>query len=173
MSRIERIFRTAFRAAFPKVQLANLIRRGLIVGNNFNVQEGVSIHFGCYWLISIGNDVTLAPRVSNIVHDASTKGALGKTRVGKVKVGNRVFIGESSIILPGVTIGDDVVIGAGSVVTRDIPDGVIACGNPCRVIGKMEEFIERKKTEMYRLPKFRRRIHRKEECDMGNEERNG
>ena len=47
-----------------------------------------------------------------------------------------MWIGGGAIILPGVTIGDNVVIGAGSVVTKDIPDNVVAVGNPCRVIRK-------------------------------------
>jgi maltose O-acetyltransferase len=145
MRRIERILRTAYRVMFPSTPLKGLVRRGLVVGKNFNVQEEVRLDVGCCWHISIGDDVTLAPRVSIIAHDASTKVALGKTRVGKVRIGNRVFVGASSIILPGVTIGDDVVIGAGSVVTRDIPSGVVASGNPCRVIGRVDEFIERKK----------------------------
>ena len=49
-------------------------------------------------------------------------------------MGNNVWIGGGAIILPGVTIGDNVVIGAGSIVTKDIPDNVIAAGNPYRVI---------------------------------------
>ena len=51
-----------------------------------------------------------------------------------ITVGNRVWIGGGSTILSGVTIGDDSVIGAGSVVSHDIPSGVLAAGNPCRVI---------------------------------------
>lgn len=51
-----------------------------------------------------------------------------------VHIGNRVWIGAGAIVLPGVTIGDDTVIGAGSVVTKDIPSGVVAVGNPCRVL---------------------------------------
>lgn len=56
-----------------------------------------------------------------------------------IKVGNNVWIGGHVTVLPGVTIGDDVIIGAGSVVNRDIPSGVIAAGNPCRVIRKITE----------------------------------
>lgn len=56
-----------------------------------------------------------------------------------VHIGNRVWIGAGSIILPGVTIGDDTVIGAGSVVTKDIPSGVVAVGNPCRVMRRISE----------------------------------
>lgn len=56
-----------------------------------------------------------------------------------VHIGNRVWIGAGSIILPGVTIGDGSVIGAGSVVTRDVPAGVVAVGNPCRVLREISE----------------------------------
>lgn len=56
-----------------------------------------------------------------------------------VHIGNRVWIGAGAIILPGVTIGDDSVIGAGSVVTKDIPSGVVAVGNPCRVLREINE----------------------------------
>ena len=56
-----------------------------------------------------------------------------------MKVGNNVWIGGNVTVLPGVSIGDDSVIGAGSVVTKDIPENVIAAGNPCRVIRKITE----------------------------------
>ncbi len=56
-----------------------------------------------------------------------------------IKVGNNVWIGAGTTVLGGVTIGDDTVIGAGSVVTRDIPSGVIACGVPCRVLRSITE----------------------------------
>lgn len=56
-----------------------------------------------------------------------------------IHIGNRVWIGAGAIILPGVTIGDDSVIGAGSVVTKDIPPGVVAVGNPCRVLREISE----------------------------------
>lgn len=56
-----------------------------------------------------------------------------------ITVGNDVWIGAHVVVLPGVTIGDEVVIGAGSVVNRDIPSGVIAAGNPCKVIRKITE----------------------------------
>ena len=56
-----------------------------------------------------------------------------------ISVGDRVWIGGNAVILPGVTIGRDTVIGAGSVVTRDIPAGVLAVGNPCRVLREITE----------------------------------
>lgn len=56
-----------------------------------------------------------------------------------IKVGNNVWFGGNVVVLPGVTIGDNTVIGAGSVVTKDIPSNVIAAGNPCKVIRKISE----------------------------------
>lgn len=56
-----------------------------------------------------------------------------------VHIGNNVWIGAGAVILPGITIGDDSVIGAGSVVTKDIPAGVVAVGNPCRVLREIGE----------------------------------
>jgi galactoside O-acetyltransferase len=56
-----------------------------------------------------------------------------------VRIGNNVWIGSNAVILPGITIGDNSVIGAGSVVTHDIPENVIAVGNPCRVLRNINE----------------------------------
>ena len=56
-----------------------------------------------------------------------------KTQTLPVHIGNYTWIGGGSVILPGVTIGDNVVIGAGSVVTKSIPDNAVACGNPCQI----------------------------------------
>lgn len=56
-----------------------------------------------------------------------------------VHIGKNVWIGANAVVLPGITIGDDVVIGAGSVVTKDIPAGVVAIGNPCRVLRQVGE----------------------------------
>ena len=56
-----------------------------------------------------------------------------------VRIGRNCWIGAGAIILPGVTVGDNVVVGAGSVVTRDLPDSVVAVGNPCRVLREVGE----------------------------------
>lgn len=106
------------------------------------------------WHITIGDNVTLAPRVYILAHDASTKRALNYTRVGKVTIGNNVFVGASSIILPGVVIGDNVIIGAGSVVSRDIPENSIAVGNPIKVIDTYDNYMKKRKDEMDIFPCF-------------------
>jgi len=128
-------------------------RRGLKVGKNLFL-GGSYLDLGLLHLITIGDDVTLAGRVTVLAHDASMNEWLGYSKIGKVVIGNRVFIGYGSIVLPGVTIGDDAVIGAGSVVTQDIPSRMVATGNPAEVKGTLEEFLDRKKKELDTLPVF-------------------
>ena len=128
--------------------LGKLIKRGLIVGKNFNRMGGVIIDPTHCYHISIGDNVTLAPRVHILAHDSSTAMFLGKTRVANVTIGNYVFVGAGSIILPGVHIGNRVVIGAGSVVTKDIPDNSVAAGNPAKVLCSTDEYIEKVKSEI-------------------------
>jgi acetyltransferase-like isoleucine patch superfamily enzyme len=59
---------------------------------------------------------------------------------GKIKIGNNVYIGNHAIILPGVTIEDNVIVGAMAVVTKSVPTGVIVGGNPAKIIGKVEDY---------------------------------
>lgn len=80
--------------------------------------------------IEIGNNVTITKNVIILCHDM----AEGKQTMGHVKICDNSFIGVNSMILPNVAIGKNVIIGAGSIVTKDIPDNVIAVGNPARVI---------------------------------------
>ena len=116
-----------------------LISMGMTVGKNFGRLNGVILDPSHCWLITIGDDVTMAPRVHILAHDASTKGFLGYTKIGRVNIGNNVFIGAESVILPGVTIGNRCIIAAGSVVTRDIPDDSLAAGCPAVVKRKLNE----------------------------------
>ena len=95
---------------------------------------GVIIDFSHCWHITIGDNVTLAPRVHILAHDASTRKFINYTRLGKVNIGNNVFIGASSTIMPGITIGDNVVIGVGSIVTKNIDSNVVVAGNPAKFI---------------------------------------
>jgi len=65
---------------------------------------------------------------------------------GKIKVGNNVYVGQDSIILPGVTIEDNVIIGAGSVVTKSVPSGHIVAGNPARIVSTIEDYKKKSET---------------------------
>ena len=92
--------------------------------------------------VKIGDNVQVAPNVSiytagHPVHPETRN--TGYEYGIDITIGDNVWIGGSVSILPGVTIGDNAVIGAGSVVTKDIPANVVAAGNPCRVIREITE----------------------------------
>lgn len=101
----------------------------------------------CYH-ITIGDNVILATRVHILAHDSSFGLYTGKTRAANVMIGNDVFVGAGSIILPGVHIGSRVIIGAGSIVTKDIPANSVAAGNPARVICDIDAYLEKEKAKM-------------------------
>lgn len=100
-------------------------------------------------LVEIGDDFISAPGSIILAHDASTLFHAEKYRVEKTIIGNRVFLGANSVVLPGVNIGDDVIVGSGAIVTRDVPSGSVVAGNPARVISTVKEYI--KKCESYNI----------------------
>lgn len=129
-----------------------LVKLGLKVGQNFNRRPGCIIDYSHCWLISVGNDVTFAPRVHVLAHDASTKKHLGYTKIGLVEIGDNVFIGAGAIILPNTKIGNNCIIGAGSIVSCNIPDNSVAVGNPAKVICSVEQYIKKNKDLLNERP---------------------
>ena len=89
------------------------------------MKDGCILDPGHVFLITIGDNVTFAPRVHILAHDASTKELTGYTKIAPVNIGNNVFIGANSTVLMGVNIGDNVIVGANSLVSKDIPDGCV------------------------------------------------
>ncbi len=113
-------------------------------GSNIELGAHVLFNFNCVVLdvcrVRIGAHTLIAPSVQ-IFTAAHPMDALERRKheFGKpVDIGEDVWIGGGSIILPGVTIGSRTVIGAGSVVNRNIPEGVLAVGNPCRVVREID-----------------------------------
>lgn len=115
-------------------------------GNHIEVGENFYANVNCIMLdvgkITIGDNVLFGPNVSiytagHPIHPESRNS--GYEYGIPVTIGSNVWIGGSCVILPGVSIGNNVVIGAGSVVTKDIPDNVCAAGNPCRVIREITD----------------------------------
>lgn len=104
------------------------------IGRNFYANHNLTIIDVCS--VSIGDNVLIGPQVmiSTGTHPTDPVQRRETEFGASIKIGNDVWIGGNVSILPGVTIGNNCVIGAGSVVTRDIPDNKIAVGNPCRVI---------------------------------------
>lgn len=114
----------------------------------FNIEVGKNFYanFNCTILdvakVKIGDNCFMAPNVSiytagHPIHPDSRNSLYEYG--ASVTIGDNVWIGGSTVVVPGVHIGNNVVIGAGSVVTKDIPDWCIAAGNPCRVIRPITE----------------------------------
>ena len=115
-------------------------------GCHISVGENFYANYDCIMVdvceIIIGDNVLLAPRVGIYTAGHPIDAAVRNEGLefGKpVIIGDNVWIGGNAVINPGVTIGSGVVIGSGSVVTKDIPDHVVAVGNPCRVLRKINE----------------------------------
>lgn len=138
----------------PQQMVERLIAKGMVVGRKCSIQEGVIFDESYCWLISLGDNVTLAPFTYLLAHDASMIKHLGYARIGRVKIEDGVFVGARTVILPGVTIGRNSIIGAGSIVTRSIPSDVVAAGNPARVVCDLAAFISRHREAMEKSPCF-------------------
>ena len=117
--------------------------RGVTIGENCHVYG--SIDNGHEFLVSMGDNVTLAGGCHLLTHDGSTKKILGYSKVGRIDIGNNVFIGGFSIVLPNVKIGNNVIVGAGSVVTKDIPDNSVVVGSPAKIVGTYDSYVEKSK----------------------------
>lgn len=126
---------------------------------NYMRSKGAKIGKGCYispchfgtsegYLVEIGNYCRIAKEVEffthGLLHSIKIKyNAPDLDYFGKIKIGDYVQIGVGVIILAGVTIGNNVIIGAGSVVSKSIPDGCMVAGNPIKFIGKTEDWYNK------------------------------
>lgn len=114
-------------------------------GSNISLGQRVFFNFNCVVLdvceVKIGDFTLFGPAVQvyTATHPMSAEQRRTQEFGKPVEIGADVWVGGGAIICPGVTIGSKSVIGAGSVVTRDIPEGVFAAGNPCRVIRQIAD----------------------------------
>ena len=123
-------------------------KKGMQVGENVTCMNNVDFGSEPY-LVKLCDNVRISSNVTFITHDGGTWAFRDQEKYksvikyGRIEVGERTFIGANSTIMPGVTIGKRCVIGAGSVVTKDIPDGSVACGVPARIIMTTNEYAEK------------------------------
>jgi maltose O-acetyltransferase len=126
-----------------KKHLASLVKNGLKLGRNVDIIGDFFFDPSHCLLISIGDNCTICPNVRLIAHDASTKKFLGYTKIGKIDIRDNCFIGDSAIVLPDVTIGPNSIVGAGAVITNDVPPKTVFAGNPARQIYSFETYIKK------------------------------
>lgn len=121
---------------------------GVNIGNDCKL-NGVPNWGSEPYLISLGNHTEVSFEVTFITHDGATwcfRNQEKYRRVikfGRITIGNNCFVGARSIILPGVHVGDNSIIAAGAVVTKDIPEGQVWGGNPARFITTTQEYAEK------------------------------
>ncbi|MGG0461918.1 acyltransferase [Priestia aryabhattai] len=140
-----KITKNYFRARIKKILLEeiwlkDLISMGMKIGDNCSIQPGVIFDYSHCWLIRIGDNVTIAPEAYLLAHDASTKMLNGYTKISSISIEDNVFIGARALIMPGVTIGKNTIVAAGSIVTKSIPENSVVAGNPARIISTLEEY---------------------------------
>lgn len=130
-----------------------LEKKGAKIGQHVIIEPPVNVTEG--FLLEIGDNCNLSTNVYFFTHDGSNVVLehLGKTKpgyrkYGKIVIGKNVFIGANATFLPGVTIGDNVVIGTGAIVTKSFPSNVVIAGSPAKIICTLDQF-EQKNKYMY------------------------
>lgn len=126
-----------------EIWMEDYLKMGMKIGNNCSIQPGVVFDYSHCWLIKLGNNVTIAPQAYLLTHDASTKSLTNYTKIGSITIEDNVFVGARALIMPGVTIGKNSIVAAGSVVTKSVPEGSIVAGNPAKIISVTENYKEK------------------------------
>jgi len=145
------LVRRIIRALFNRYLI---LRDPVRYARSIGVKVGEGVHFygmtpGMFgsepWLIRLGNNVHIVSGCNFVTHDGGVlvlRHRVPDLEITRpISIGNNVYIGINCTILPGVTIGDNVIIGAGSVVSRDIPSDSVAAGIPAKVIKPIEEYL--------------------------------
>jgi acetyltransferase-like isoleucine patch superfamily enzyme len=121
------------------IRNAYLRKKGLSIGKDCFISLGAKLDV-CSGSIIIGDRCEITHGCIILAHDAIAR-RMDRNRNGSgtVRLGNDVFVGVNSVVLMNVTVGDNSVIGAGSVVTKDVPPNVVVAGNPARIIRRLFE----------------------------------
>ena len=144
MGRLRNLYKRYILGVTPEeLDLEELKARGLKVGEESYIYSAFNFDHIYPHLISIGDHVTISTNVTILAHDASPCVVKCGTKIGKVSIGNHVFIGTGTTILCDTKIGSNVIVGAGSLVTKDLPDGGVYAGMPAKWICSIDAYRER------------------------------
>lgn len=135
-------------------------RKGTRIGDGCSIHPSAELGSEPY-LITIGNSVRLNSGVTCVTHDGGCwvlRGMYSNLSdadlFGLIKIGDNVHIGTNSVIMPGVCIGNNVIVGCGAVVTKDIPDNSVAVGVPARIIETVGEYMKKHDSEFVHTKNF-------------------
>lgn len=147
------------KSKFFKDSLTIALNDGLIVGEGCEIDP--SVFFGSEpYLIKIGNKVRLTKNVQFVTHDGgmwvlrNLKVAPMAGKFGEIVIKDNVNVGWNSVIMPGVTINENVVVGLGSIVTKDVPPNSVVAGVPAKFICTIDEYYEKNKEKIDNATNF-------------------
>lgn len=128
----------------------NMLRKqGAKIGKNVQIVDRKNFLYEPWYadLITLNDEVVVSAGVRFVNHDSSYANVAGDlpTKYGKIVIGKKSYIGVNSVILPGVKIGENCLIGAGSIVNKNIPSNTVAAGNPIKIIYTIEEGVKKYK----------------------------
>ncbi len=132
------------------VNVDRLISKGMEVGEKLWIGDACAFDESFCWLIKIGNNVTLSNRVQLTTHDSSLHDFIHKTKLGRIIIDDYAFIGERTLILPGVHVGEGAIVAAGSLLTKDVPAGEVWGGYPAVKMMNRSELEEKFNSDSYR-----------------------
>lgn len=131
--------------------MEDYLKLGMKVGKNCDINPGLIVDVSHCWLIEIEDKVTIAPQVYLLAHDASTKKLINYTKIGRVVLKKNCFIGAKSIIMPGITVGENAIVAAGSIVTRNVEPNTVVGGNPAKFLMSVEDLKSKHEISMQTL----------------------
>ena len=132
LKRVYRKLKRKFSGVAQESQIERLQQKGLVIGKNNIIHSPDCFDIVYPWLIEIGDNNMFSTEVKVLAHDSSTNRIDGITKVGRVSIGNNCYFGCRSLILCNTHIGDNVIIGAGSVVCKDCRSNSVYAGNPAK-----------------------------------------
>ena len=119
---------------------AYLRKQGVRIGKNSSILYPSYVDGRLPYLLEIGDDVVISLYVTILTHDAASAWAGDLVKVGRVRINDHVFIGANTTVMCNVAIGPNAIVGAGSVISRDVPPDSVVAGNPAKLVCSMEKF---------------------------------